>query len=88
MTKVDQLCEDVKKDITNIYKSIKVRDAVEIASETFGINKSCIHPVRNHTTEISLETNTNIPLLIALKQARDFAADRVEFVLRKEKKDY
>ena len=62
-------------------------EAIKIANEIFGIEKSCIHPVKNYATEIFLTSNTNIPLLIAFKQARDFAADRVEFVLRNKKED-
>lgn len=85
LTKVEQLCEEVEKDITKMFYSAKVQEAVKRASEVFGIEKASIHPVKNYQDEYSIEAQANIPLLLALKEIKHCAADREEHALRQER---
>lgn len=81
LTKVDRLCDEVRKDIRKMFRSVKVRDAVKIGSEVFGIDQASIHPVKNYQVDIELDPCSNIPLLLALRQAMQYAEDRVDQVL-------
>ncbi|XP_045179629.2 interferon-induced protein 44-like [Mercenaria mercenaria] len=81
LTKADQLCDEVERDITNMFWSVKVQEAVKTASEVFSIDQASIHPVKNYEVDFNIDTKTNIPLLIALRQTMQYAADRVERVL-------
>lgn len=87
LTKVDDLCEEVAKDITKMFRSVKVQETVKTASEVFGIEQASIHPVKNYEVDGNIETMTNIPLLLALRQTMQYAADRVEYVLQEDSDD-
>jgi hypothetical protein len=78
LTKVDELCDEVKNDNTKMFWSVKVRDAVQTAKELFGIEQANIYPVRNYTDDKQLCTEMNIPLLLALRGAMDVAEDSVK----------
>ncbi|XP_060586352.1 interferon-induced protein 44-like isoform X4 [Ruditapes philippinarum] len=78
LTKVDELCNEVAKDITKMFWSVKVKDAINTASEMFGIEQALIHPVKNYEVDFDIETQTNIPLLLALRQTMQYAADRIQ----------
>jgi len=73
LTKIDRLCQDVKDDLSNTLKSEKVKEAVLKASEKFALSPMFIHPVKNFTDEMYPEHKHSILLLIALKQALEFA---------------
>lgn len=80
LTKVEHLCDEVEKDITNIFRSLKIKETVEIASEIFAIEKASIHPVKNYEDDSKTNTASNILLLLALRQAKEYASDRVELL--------
>lgn len=86
LTKVDELCSEVNSDITNLFKSVKVEEAVKLASEVFGIGRANIHPVKNYENEYNIEALTNIPILLALRQIMHNAEDKIE-ILRQENND-
>ncbi|XP_053388683.1 interferon-induced protein 44-like [Mercenaria mercenaria] len=48
LTRCDIVCEDVAKNVGNLYKSVKVKKKVEQASALFGIPISNIHPIVNY----------------------------------------
>lgn len=81
LTHVDLLCKEVEENVNRMFRSVKVQNAVKTASEVFNIPQASIHPVKNYEVDIQLDTNTNIPLLIALRQMMQYAEDRVESVL-------
>lgn len=81
LTKVDLLCAEVERDIKNLFRSVKVQNAVKTAAEVFRIPESSIHPVKNYAVDIELSTNTNIPILLALRQTLQYADQRVQTVL-------
>lgn len=81
LTKADEICSEVNSDITKLFYSVKVREAVKTASEIFGIEQASIHPVKNYEDNFNIETLTNIPLLLALRQTMHNATDRIDFFL-------
>lgn len=78
LTKIDELCEEVKKDITRTYHSRKVRDVVQKAKELFGVLEMNIFPVKNYSKEKELNHNMNILILLALRRMMQIASDRLE----------
>lgn len=87
LTQVDLLCDEVRKDISKLFRSVKVQEAVNTASAVFGIDKASIHPVKNYEVDIEIDPLTNIPLLLALRQAMQYAEDRVDHVLHVDSED-
>lgn len=80
LTKVEQLCDEVEKDITKMFRSLKIKETVETASEIYAIEKASIHPVVNYEAICDVNVATNIPILLALRQAKQYAIDRFEFL--------
>ena len=87
LTKVDELCDEVEKDITKMFRSVRIKETVKTAGEVFGIERASIHPVKNYEVDTTIDVNTNIPLLLALLQTMQYAADRVEYVLQDDSDD-
>ncbi|XP_060557166.1 interferon-induced protein 44-like [Ruditapes philippinarum] len=77
LTKVDELCDEVEKDITKMFWSIKVRDAVQTAKDLFGIEVASVYPVKNYVKDLNIYTEMNIPLLLALKGAMHVAEAKI-----------
>ncbi|XP_060567028.1 interferon-induced protein 44-like [Ruditapes philippinarum] len=78
LTKADVLCQEVQKDITNMFRSVKVREAVIKASEEFNIPLASIHPVWNYEDSIEISWKRNIPLLLALRQITQYAKGKID----------
>ncbi|KAL4219054.1 Interferon-induced protein 44-like [Mactra antiquata] len=78
LTKCDLLCDKVKENADNIFKSMKVKRAVDTASELFSIEKSSVYPVINYEVDVVLSTAKNVPILLALGQILGNACDFVE----------
>ncbi|XP_060563079.1 interferon-induced protein 44-like [Ruditapes philippinarum] len=80
LTKADELCYTVRDDNTNMFRSVKVKEAVKTASEVFRIPEASIHPVTNYEDADAIEISwkRNIPLLIALRQITQYTNDRIE----------
>ncbi|KAI4893971.1 hypothetical protein NFI96_030056, partial [Prochilodus magdalenae] len=85
LTKVDKACEDVSKDVTNIYKSKKIEEKVDLCSTHSGISKNSIYPVKNYHTEITQDDDADVLILMALRDIVNFANDYVEDLKRTEK---
>ena len=78
LTKVDKLCEEVKADVTNLYKSHAVQKVVEKAAEIFRIPSGNVIPVKNYEGEAQLKDGVSISALIALRQMLNFANDYLD----------
>jgi 3-deoxy-D-manno-octulosonate 8-phosphate phosphatase KdsC-like HAD superfamily phosphatase len=72
----------VANNIKNVFRSRAVQQIVKTASEKFGIEEASIHPVKNYVDDFDILNEMNIPLLIALRQAKNYAEDRIEYVLQ------
>ncbi|XP_053386963.1 uncharacterized protein LOC128550922 [Mercenaria mercenaria] len=68
LTKIDQLCEWIDSDITNCYKSVALRKAVNIAEKLFELPEMSIFPVQNYTDEYEMDARKDILSLLALRQ--------------------
>lgn len=78
LTKIDELCEEIAKDITTTYNSRAVESVVKKAHELFGIPKINIFPVRNYSEEeVEFDEIMNILLLLALRKMMHIASDRL-----------
>ncbi|XP_053387448.1 interferon-induced protein 44-like isoform X2 [Mercenaria mercenaria] len=75
LTKIDVLCEKVEKDITEVYTSAKVQNAVEMAAELFHLPVRNIFPVKNYTSEVGLKPTQDILPLLALREMIRFGTD-------------
>ncbi|KAA0722599.1 Interferon-induced protein 44 [Triplophysa tibetana] len=77
MTKVDEACPLVKKDLKKVYSSTKIEDKMQMCSYKVGMPMNSIFPVKNYHEEI--ETNDTIDVLIlkALDQILHNADDRL-----------
>uniref|UniRef100_A0A8C9SCL2 Interferon-induced protein 44-like n=1 Tax=Scleropages formosus TaxID=113540 RepID=A0A8C9SCL2_SCLFO len=70
LTKVDEACIYVEKDIQDVYRSPYIQEKV---SDQLGIPVSCIFPVKNYTHETHLKDNCDILLLSTLQEILHFA---------------
>ncbi|XP_015259760.1 PREDICTED: interferon-induced protein 44-like isoform X1 [Cyprinodon variegatus] len=73
MTKVDEACPLVAKDISNVYHSVYIQKKARQLSESLGIPLSYVMPVKNYSEELELDQNTDILLFMALEQMLNYA---------------
>ncbi|XDV14627.1 hypothetical protein PO909_014849 [Leuciscus waleckii] len=78
LTKVDEACPLVKKDLKKIYTSKKIKQKMEECSCRLGVPVNCIYPVKNYHEERTTNTTTDILILDALQNIVNFAKDHVE----------
>jgi hypothetical protein len=71
VTKIGEICEVTREDITKIFYSKKVKKVVEKAASAFEVSHDKVFPIRNYTEEMETDEYTNIPLLLALQKAVD-----------------
>ncbi|KAI4888383.1 hypothetical protein NFI96_003397 [Prochilodus magdalenae] len=86
LTKVDKACEEVSKDVTNIYTSKKIEEKVDLCSNYTGISINSIYPVKNYHTEITQNDDADVLILMALRDIFNFANDYVEDLKRTHQK--
>ncbi|XP_073700376.1 interferon-induced protein 44-like [Garra rufa] len=80
MTKVDEACPLVEKNLQNIYASSYIKSKVQEVSSRLGVPVSCVLPVKNYSQELELELNCDVLLLTALQQMLNFADDYLDDV--------
>uniref|UniRef100_A0A8C1H2H1 TLDc domain-containing protein n=1 Tax=Cyprinus carpio carpio TaxID=630221 RepID=A0A8C1H2H1_CYPCA len=78
MTKVDEACPLVEKDLQNTYASSYIKTKVQEVSSRLGVPVSCVLPVKNYSQELELELNCDVLLLTALQQMLNFADDYLD----------
>ncbi|XP_056144488.1 interferon-induced protein 44-like [Lampris incognitus] len=78
ITKIDEACPEVERDIRNVYKSKLLKKNMEDFSARLGIPMNCIFPVKNYHEETSLDDDVSLLILTALKQITDFGKDYIE----------
>ncbi|KAJ7332564.1 hypothetical protein JRQ81_014744 [Phrynocephalus forsythii] len=68
VTKVDEVCSSLKEEFSDVYRSQAVLRQMEISAERLGIPLSQIVPVKNYCSELDLQDNVDILLLMAMRQ--------------------
>ncbi|RXN20422.1 interferon-induced 44-like protein [Labeo rohita] len=80
MSKVDEACPEVEKDLQSLYVSSYIKSKVQEVSSRLGVPVSCVLPVKNYSQELELELNCDVLLLTALQQMLNFADDYLDDV--------
>ncbi|XP_023810030.1 interferon-induced protein 44-like [Oryzias latipes] len=75
LTKIDEVCPLVKEDITNVYKSIYIKELMQEASIRVGVPLFCVVPVKNYSEVLRLDTTIDILLLSAVDQMLNLVDD-------------
>ncbi|XP_053353477.1 interferon-induced protein 44-like [Clarias gariepinus] len=68
LTKVDEACRLVGKDLKHIYQSHYIYKTMQEMTVHLGVSLSAVIPVKNYSQELELELNTDIVLLNAVMQ--------------------
>ncbi|XP_051550500.1 interferon-induced protein 44 isoform X1 [Myxocyprinus asiaticus] len=66
LTHVDQVCRATGSDITQVYQSQIIQQAMVKAAALLGMATSYIVPVKNYCSELDLDENTDVLLLKAV----------------------
>nr|XP_055073515.1 interferon-induced protein 44-like isoform X3 [Misgurnus anguillicaudatus] len=75
MTKVDEACPVVEKDLQKVFLSSYIKKKVQEVSSRLGVPEYCVLPVKNYSQEHELNLNCDLLLLTALQQMLNFAED-------------
>ncbi|XP_067452675.1 interferon-induced protein 44 isoform X3 [Thunnus thynnus] len=73
LTHVDKICSETAKDVTQVYESRIIRDMMGKAAALLGMSTSYIVPVKNYSSELDLDVNTDVLLLSAVDHILQYA---------------
>lgn len=73
LTHIDQICPETAKDVTNVYKSRVIKEMMGKAGALLGMSTSYIVPVKNYSSELDLDVNTDVLLLSAVDHILQYA---------------
>ncbi|XP_057188765.1 interferon-induced protein 44-like [Triplophysa rosa] len=77
MTKVDEACPLVNKDLRKIYHSKKIKKKMQMCSDIVGVPMNYVFPVKNYHEEIDTDDDVDVLILKALDQIVHIADDRL-----------
>ncbi|TRY64408.1 hypothetical protein DNTS_017101 [Danionella cerebrum] len=77
MTKVDEVCPLVNKDLNFVYRSKKIKEKMELCSAKMGLPLMNIFPVKNYHIEVETNDVVDYLQLMALQQILNLADDRM-----------
>ncbi|XP_051797486.1 interferon-induced protein 44-like, partial [Acanthochromis polyacanthus] len=75
ITKIDEACPKVRRNIKNAYWSKVLKEKVDRCSSLLGIPPNCIFLVKNYSSEITPSDDINALILVALRQMVCFGED-------------
>uniref|UniRef100_A0AAQ4QXK3 G domain-containing protein n=1 Tax=Gasterosteus aculeatus aculeatus TaxID=481459 RepID=A0AAQ4QXK3_GASAC len=73
LTHIDKICVETDKDVAEVYKSNTIRDMMVKAGALLGMSTSYIVPVKNYSSELDLDVNTDVLLLSAVDHILQYA---------------
>ncbi|KAM9384423.1 interferon-induced protein 44 isoform 3-T4 [Pholidichthys leucotaenia] len=73
LTHVDQICSETAKDATNVYKSRIIQDMMKKTADLLGMSTSYIVPVKNYSSELDVDVNTDVLILSAVDHILQYA---------------
>ncbi|XP_011613345.1 interferon-induced protein 44-like [Takifugu rubripes] len=73
LTHVDLVCPETAQDVTNVYKSRVVQAAINQAAALLGMSSSYVVPVKNYSSELDVDHNTDVLLLNAVDHILQYA---------------
>ncbi|XP_009304400.1 interferon-induced protein 44 [Danio rerio] len=77
LTKVDELCPLVKKDLQKVFYSKKIREAVRMCNSKIGVPMNLIFPVKNYHEETQTNDVADVLILNAFQQIVCTANERL-----------
>ncbi|KAF4074911.1 hypothetical protein AMELA_G00228700 [Ameiurus melas] len=75
MTKIDCLSPQLKKDLSQVYTSRKIKEKMQICSQRLGPDMKCILPVSNYYEERDINEKKDVLILMALKAIAEIVKD-------------
>ncbi|KAM6945981.1 interferon-induced protein 44-like [Aplochiton taeniatus] len=78
LTNVDQVCHGLQKDVKYVYTSHIVQEKIQKCAEMVGLPVSYVFPVKNYSSELSVNCNTDILLLTAVSHILQSVDDTLE----------
>ncbi|XP_041646586.1 interferon-induced protein 44-like isoform X2 [Cheilinus undulatus] len=73
LTHVDQVCPETAKDVTKVYGSRVIKEMMGKAAALLGMPTSYIVPVKNYSSELNVDVNTDVLLLSAVDHILQYA---------------
>lgn len=73
LTHIDQICSETAKDVTKVYKSRIIHEMMVKAGALLGMSTSYIIPVKNYSSELDVDVNTDVLLLSAVDHILQYA---------------
>ncbi|TRY64405.1 hypothetical protein DNTS_017100 [Danionella cerebrum] len=80
LTRVDEICPLVKKDLRKIYTSKKIKEKIQMCSNLVGVPMSHIYPVKNYHEEIDTNNDADVMILRAFTHLVQIASLEVKFL--------
>ncbi|XP_062251620.1 interferon-induced protein 44 [Platichthys flesus] len=67
LTHVDEICARTATDVSMVYASEAIKETMRKAADLMGMSTSYIVPVKNYSSELDLDVNTDVLLLSAVE---------------------
>lgn len=77
-THIDNICEEVEKDVKNVFRSKYLKQKMSEFSSTVGIPMNCIFPLKNYCEEVDNQEDMDTLILSALKHMLTYADDYLD----------
>uniref|UniRef100_A0A8C6PK09 Interferon-induced protein 44-like n=1 Tax=Nothobranchius furzeri TaxID=105023 RepID=A0A8C6PK09_NOTFU len=73
LTHVDKVCPKTARDVSEVYRSLSIKETMSKAGALLGMSTSYIVPVKNYSSELDLDVNTDVLLLSAVDHILNYA---------------